>query len=169
MGTLYTLGAPPADRLYSLSLDVGLAMSSDGSCSWRRSGGVLADVIATDYFPDPVDPARVLAIVGAAGRRRLPAAAPCTCPTDGGASFAATPIYVAPAGAELLGVEIARADPRVIYLSHADRRARSRGSCDRATAARPGPTLDVEPSLGAQRGPHHRHRSGRSGTSSTCA
>src|SRR5687768_36416 len=62
MGGLYTMGAPPDDRLYSLSPDVGLAMSSDGSCSWQRSGGVLADVVAGDYFPDPIDPTRVLAI-----------------------------------------------------------------------------------------------------------
>src|SRR5688572_23928094 len=72
MGTLYTMGAAPDHRLYSLSPDVGLAVSADGSCSWRRSGGALADVAAGDYFPDPVDPARVLALATLPGDGGLP-------------------------------------------------------------------------------------------------
>jgi hypothetical protein len=124
MASAYALGAPPGDRLYSRSLDVGLGVSDDDSCSWHRAGGALASAIATDYFPDPTDAAHVLAI-------------------------AATPLYVAPAGAELLGVENARGDPRIIYL----------------TMATPGPhpvlarsddagahwaTFDIEPSIGAR-------------------
>ena len=147
MGGLYTLGAPPDDRLYSLSPDVGLAMSSDGSCSWRRSGGVLADVVAADYFPDPVDPARVLAIATPPGDGGLPAAAVFVS-DDGGASFGATPIYAAPAGASLLGVEIARADTRVIYLS-----LLTAGSQPRLVRSRDGGAswteLNAEPALGA--------------------
>ena len=146
MGALYTLGAPPHDRLYSLSPDVGLAMSSDGSCSWTRSGGVLADDIASDYFPDPVDPARVLAIATPPGDGGLPAAAVFVS-DDGGASFGATPIYAAPTGASLLGVEIARADTRVIYLSLS-----TAGSQPRLVRSRDGGAswteLDAEPALG---------------------
>src|SRR3954447_18748036 len=56
MGALYTVGAPPDDRLFGLSPVTGLAVSSDGSCSWRRSGGALAHLVATDAFPDPSDP-----------------------------------------------------------------------------------------------------------------
>ena len=139
MASAYALGAPPGDRLYSRSLDVGLGVSDDESCSWHRAGGALASAIATDYFPDPTDAAHVLAIAGGAVIES----------TDGGDSFAATPLYVAPAGAELLGVEIARGDPRIIYL----------------TMATPGPhpvlarsddagahwaTFDIEPSIGAR-------------------
>src|SRR6185436_19921211 len=62
MASLYALGAPPADRLYSRSLEVGLAVSDDDSCSWHRAGGALAGAIATDYFPDPAAAAHVLAI-----------------------------------------------------------------------------------------------------------
>ena len=148
MGTLYTVGAPPADRLYSLSPDVGLALSADGACTWRRSGGVLADVIAGDYFPDPVDPARVLALATPPdGDGGLPAAAVFVS-DDGGASFGAAPIYVAPAGASLLGVETARADTRVVYLAML-----AAGSQPRLVRSRDrGATwteLDVEPALGA--------------------
>src|SRR4051794_27911186 len=39
MASAYGLGAPPGDRLYSRSLEVGLAVSDDASCSWRRAGG----------------------------------------------------------------------------------------------------------------------------------
>ena len=147
MGALYALGAPPNDRLYSLSADVGLAMSSDGSCTWRRSGGVLADAVAGDYFPDPVDPVRVLAIATPPGDGGLPAAAVFVS-DDGGVSFGATPIYAAPAGASLLGVEIARADTRVVYLS-----LLTAGSQPRLVRSRDGGTtwteLDAEPALGA--------------------
>ena len=122
MATAYALGAPPGDRLYSLSLDVGLAFSDDDSCSWRRAGGALADR----------DRDRLLSRSDRCGarardrrRRRRTAgtgAAAVHESTDGGDSFAAAPLYVAGAGAELLGVEIARADPRVIYLAIADAR-----------------------------------------------
>ena len=147
MGTLYTLGAPPDDRLYGLSPDVGLALSSDGSCTWRRSGGVLADVVAGDYFPDPGDPARVLAVATPPGDGGLPAAAVFVS-GDGGASFGAAPIYVAPAGAGLLGVEIARADTRVVYLAMlaAGSQPRLLRSGDRGVSWT---ERDVEPALGA--------------------
>ena len=38
--------------------------------------------------------------------------------TDGGATFGATPLYTAPAGASIVGIEIARSDPQVIYLTY---------------------------------------------------
>src|SRR5262245_34208111 len=117
MALSYGLGAMPGDRLYSRSPDVGLAVSEDDSCSWHRAGGALAAAIATDYFPDPTAPAHVLATVGAAADAGTGAAAAVYESMDGGGSFAAAPIYVAPAGDELLGVEIARSDPRVVYLA----------------------------------------------------
>ena len=161
MATAYARGAPPADRLFSLSLDVGLAFSDDDSCSWRRAGGALVTAIATDYFPDPTDPAHVLAIVGPQADGGTGAAAVHDS-TDGGDTFAAAPLFVAGAGAELLGVEIARADPRVIYLAIAapgphPMLARS------ADAGATWAMLDIEPSIGARAAPHHRHRSGGSG------
>ena len=150
MAASYTMGAPPGDRLYSLSPDpeVGVAVSADGSCSWHRAGGALASAIATDVFPDPTDAAHVLAIGGPAGDAGAGAAAVYES-TDGGDTFASTPLYTAPDGDMLTGVEIARADPRIIYL----------------TEVSPGPhpvlarsddagahwmTIDLEPSIGAR-------------------
>jgi len=146
----YALGAPPQEFLYALSPDVGLATSDDMSCRWLRAGGALAGVIATDVFADPSDSAHVVAIAPSA-----PTADAAVGPdavfesSDGGQTFAATPVYAATAGDQLLGVEIARADARVIYV----------------TTASPGPhpvlarsddagahwaTFDLAPSIGAR-------------------
>jgi hypothetical protein len=148
MAVSYTMGPPPSDRLYSLSRDVGVAVSADGSCSWRRAGGALAAAIASDVFPDPTDAAHVLAIVGRAGDAAASAAAVYES-TDGGDTFAATPLYTAPDGDTLTGVEIARADPRIIYLTQASPGphpvlARSDDAGAHWT------TFDLEPSLGAR-------------------
>jgi MYXO-CTERM domain-containing protein len=116
MGALYGLGPVPDDRLFSLSPDVGLAVSSDGSCSWRRSGGSLANLLASDYFPDPTDPTRVLAI--AAPPADAGAGPPAVyASSDGGETFDPVPLYTAPDGASLTGVEVARSDPRVVTLA----------------------------------------------------
>src|SRR5262249_44726239 len=116
MAVGYTVGPPPADRLYALS-DVGLAMPDDVSCTWRLAGGALATVLASDYFPDPTDATHVLAIARPASDAGAAGDAAVYESTDGGDTFATTPFYVAPAGDLLVGIEIARADPRVIYLA----------------------------------------------------
>jgi hypothetical protein len=147
MAVAYIVGAPPADRLYTRS-DSGLAVSEDGSCGWHLAAGALAAALVSDYFPDPTDDVHVLAIARTIDDAGTAAAPAVYESTDGGATFAAPPIYVAPAGDQLLGVEIARADARVIYVA----------------LAAPGPqpligrsddgganwmTFDVGPSLGA--------------------
>jgi hypothetical protein len=109
----YAVGPSPGDRLYSLSTLLGLAISDDGSCSWRLSGGAFAQALAKDYFPDPVDATRVLAIGATAGAQPTYA---LYASHDGGETFDA-PFYTAPAGAALLGVESARSDPMTIYAS----------------------------------------------------
>ncbi|HXU05433.1 MAG TPA: sialidase family protein [Polyangia bacterium] len=116
MASTYVLGAAPAERIYARSPDVGLALSDDVACSWRRAGGALAGEIATDVFPDPSDAMHVLAIVGAAADAGLAGDAVYES-FDGGATFAAAPLYVAAAGEQLVGVEIARSDARVIYVA----------------------------------------------------
>jgi hypothetical protein len=116
MGALYGLGPPPDDRLFSLSPDVGLAVSSDGSCSWRRSGGALTALLASDYFPDPTDPTRVLAVAGpAADAGAGPPAVYVS--RDRGETFDSLPSFTAPDGAALTGVEVARNDPRIVTLA----------------------------------------------------
>ena len=117
MGYLYAIAPPPSDRIYGLSPAQGLAFSDDGSCSWQRAGGALADAIASDFFVDRTDGRRVLAVAA-----RLTDQGEVTPPAvyasaDGGTTFGATPLYTAPAGANIVGVEIARSDPRIIYLA----------------------------------------------------
>ncbi len=116
MGALYAVGAPPDDRLFALSPVTGLAVSSDGSCTWRRSAGALANLVATDAFPDPSDPTRVLAIAVTTGDAALGTSA-LYASHDGGDSFDEPPLFTAPEGAIVTGVEIARPDPRVITLT----------------------------------------------------
>jgi hypothetical protein len=115
MATLYAISAPPLDRFFALSSLTGLAYSDDQSCSWTTSSGVLDTLLASDYFPDPTNPLRVLAIAapmgGSAPAQLVPSA-------DGGKTFTDA-IYTAPAGATLTGVEIARSDPQTIYLAMA--------------------------------------------------
>jgi hypothetical protein len=115
-GALYTVGAPPDDRMFGLSPFSGLAVSSDGSCSWRRPGGVLASLFATDAFPDPSDPGRVLAIAVSSGDAAVGVSS-LYASRDGGDSFDDSPLFTAPDGATLTGVEIARSDPRVVTLT----------------------------------------------------
>src|SRR5437868_6209257 len=47
-----------------------------------------------------------------------PAQASVYASADGGATFGATPLYTAPAGASIVGIEIARSDPQVVYLTY---------------------------------------------------
>jgi hypothetical protein len=148
MASSYTVGAPPADRLYALS-DLGLAISTDDSCGWHLAGGALAAASVSDYFPDPTAPTHVLAVA-----RSTSAAGNSTDfavyeSTDGGDTFATTPLYVAPAGDVVYGVEIARADPRVIYLAIAT--PSSQPTLVRSDdAGATWTTIDLQPSIGAR-------------------
>jgi MYXO-CTERM domain-containing protein len=148
MASSYALGAPPQELLYARSSEVGLAVSDDTACTWRRAGGVLADAVATDFFPDPTEAAHVLAIVGGAADAGVATNAVYES-RDGGETFGTTPLYTAAAGEQVTGVEIAARDARIIYVA----------------VAAPGPhpflarsddggatwtTADLQPSLGAR-------------------
>jgi hypothetical protein len=129
MATFYAVGAPPAtgagsgalgDRYYALSpiTGIGLAFSDDGSCSWKAAGGVLAGAnVVIDFFADPSNPSRVLAAASFADDAGNEGAPAIYASSDGGATFGATPLFTAPAGAAIAGVEIARSAPDVIYLT----------------------------------------------------
>jgi len=117
MANAYTVGAPPADRFYALSPVTGLSFSADESCGWQGAGGALAGQKVSDFFTDPSDPMRVLAAASPLTDGGGAALAAVYSSTDGGATFGAKPLYTAPAGASIVGIEIARSDPRVIYLT----------------------------------------------------
>ena len=116
MADVYVVGPPPLDRFFARSLVTGLGFSDDGSCGWQSAAGALAGLKVSDFFPDATDPTHVLASA-APPTDAGTGAASVYVSTDGGATFGATPVYTAPAGAAIVGIEIARSDPQIIYLT----------------------------------------------------
>jgi len=108
-GSLYQQGPAPRHRLFTVAGDT-LAFSDDGSCGWGIAGGAITGQLLTDVFPDPNDADHVLAIAYDGG---IFGVFPSR---DGGATFDA-PLYQAAAGDGIGGVEVARTDPRVIYVT----------------------------------------------------
>jgi hypothetical protein len=116
---IYVVGPPPLDRLFARSkaMGTGLGHSDDESCGWQLAGGALAGLTISDFFPDASDPMRVLAAAAPPGDGGGTGAVSVYASTDGGATFGATPLYTAPVGTAIVGIEIARSDPQVIYLT----------------------------------------------------
>ncbi len=96
----------------------GLSFSDDESCGWQGAGGALAGQKVSDFFTDPSDPTRVLAAATPGTDGGGTALASVYESTDGGTTFDPTPLYTAPAGASIVGIEIARTDPQVVYLTY---------------------------------------------------
>jgi hypothetical protein len=124
MADVYTVGAPATaaggigDRFYALSRVTGLAFSDDESCGWQSAGGVLNGRVVSDFFSDPSDPTHVLAAASPPGDAGAATLGSVYVSTDGGRTFGATPLlYTAAAGAAIVGIEIARSNPQVIYLT----------------------------------------------------
>src|SRR4051794_33988458 len=117
-GYLYGVGPAPRDRFYALSPEKGLAISDDGSCSWQRAGGALASAVASDFFVDRANPDRVLAVGATVDPDGGDIGPPSLFESaDAGATFGAAPLYSAPAGANIVSVEIARSNPMVVYVA----------------------------------------------------
>jgi hypothetical protein len=154
----YAVGPAPEDRYYAMSMMMGvLAYSDDVSCTWNLAGGAVGQAAITDYFPDPGNASRVLALAttqqsGSASVAQLFSS------SDGGKTFGAA-LYTAPAGGNLRGVEIARSDPQTIYVSMY---TTTQVSADGGTVFESHPklvrstdggstftTIDVEPLLGS--------------------
>jgi hypothetical protein len=108
-GVLHQLGPAPRRRLFAVAND-RVVFSDDATCGWQFAGGLLAGQQVTDVFPDPTNADRVLAVGVANGVGSVFASA------DGGATFGSM-LYQAPAGDVVTGVESARSDPRIIYVS----------------------------------------------------
>jgi len=115
-GRLYQLGVPPsaggpaAARILATSL-WGAVYSDDGACRWDGAGGELAEATVTDVFVDRGDARRVFALgADSAGQEAV------YLSLDGGVTFGA-PLFRAPSGGHLWGVESAAGDPATIYLA----------------------------------------------------
>jgi MYXO-CTERM domain-containing protein len=150
LGYLYSVGPAPRNRFYGLTPEVGLAFSDDGSCSWRRSGGPLATLIASDFFVDRADPERLVAVASTFDPETLDVGPDSVFEsTDAGSTFADTPLYQAPADANVVSLEIARSNPMVVYVAlyrTPDKHPRLLRSSD---GGRTWMERDVEPGIGA--------------------
>lgn len=112
MRNLYQLGPSPRHRLFARDSG-GLVFTDDAGCHWAGATGDLADSVISDAFPDPVAADRILAV--AAPRGGTDGVYRVLESSDAGKTFS-TVVYTAAPGDAVSGVEIARADPSVIYL-----------------------------------------------------
>ena len=118
LGYLYGIGPSPRDRFYGLSPDQGLAFSDDNACTWRRSGGALSTLVASDFFVDRGNANRVVAVASTVDPDTLEVGPDLVVEsTDAGTTFADTPLYEAPADANVVSIEIARSNPMIIYVA----------------------------------------------------
>jgi photosystem II stability/assembly factor-like uncharacterized protein len=111
-GSMYQMAPAPSPRLFTLGA-AGLAFSDDLGCAWKVAPGQ-DETLAYDYFPDPTDPQRVLVIavvVSGGAIQTVLIESP-----DGGASFGAR-LFTAPDGYNLTSIEVARSDPRILFLT----------------------------------------------------
>jgi hypothetical protein len=110
-GYLYQYNAAPQNRLFALAKEK-LIFSDDATCGWSTAQGMITGLSATDFFPDPGDASRVLAL----------ALDPTSSTyvvlqsTDTGATFTSK-LYTSDAKATMTGIEIARSDPKTIYVT----------------------------------------------------
>jgi hypothetical protein len=148
-GRLYTQGPAPDQRLFAVS-DHGAAVSADGGCSWRVAGGLFDGGIVYDVFPDPVDARHALAVAKPPGLGGELPPAQVYASDDGGLTYGRT-VFVGPPTGGIAGVEIARADPRTIYVATFEPRddALTRPGLARSTdGGASWDALDLEPMLG---------------------
>jgi hypothetical protein len=110
-GSAYQLGAD--GRLYSLST-AGIVTSVDLGCTWSL---VMDDsfAIALDYFPDPSDPKRMLAVGILRSMQRTFAV--LDVKLNGTAPATVNPLYTAMTGPDLTTVEVSRSNPQVMYAT----------------------------------------------------
>jgi hypothetical protein len=113
-GMFYQLGASPTDRMYTVSLR-RVGFSDDVACSWQVATGLLDSMEVIDAFADPSATGHVMAVALPKGDAR--GNNTVVESTDGGATFTSV-LYTAAASTDsVTGIEIARADPKTMYLT----------------------------------------------------
>jgi hypothetical protein len=142
--SLYSLTAPPADRLLALS-GGSLVFSDDNACQWSLATGAGGGGVI-DAFAFPQDPRRVLAVLSPSGvgTQTLYTVVESR---DGGATLSDVR-YTAAASDMITGVEVARTDANVWYVTLASGPQflpRIAQSTDGGTSWR---TVDLAPALG---------------------
>jgi hypothetical protein len=113
LAAIYEIGPGARPRLYAAG-PIGLAISTDGACSWTAFPEMQAAVL-TGLFADPADETRVWVV---ARPRQAPPGDGfgLYLSTDGGATFG-EPRYRVPLGSTIDSVESARTRPQRLYLT----------------------------------------------------
>jgi hypothetical protein len=114
---LYGQSVPPLDALGAASPS-GLALSSDGACTWTTATGGVSDGFVEDFFFDPSQPSRTLAVLsrpnGPDGGQQPMAVYENL---DGGDVFDTTPWYSSTIGIGIQSLEVSRSNPQTVYLT----------------------------------------------------
>jgi len=111
LGYLYQYNAAPSNRLFALA-NQNLIFSDDATCGWSTAKGMVTGLGVTDYFPDPSDASHVLA----EAFDYTSSTYTVLQSTDTGATFTSK-LYTSDAKATMTGIEIARSDPKTIYVT----------------------------------------------------
>jgi hypothetical protein len=111
LGYLYQYNAAPQSRLFAIA-NQNLIFSDDATCGWSTAKGMIAGLAATDFFPDPSDANRVLAVAFDSTSSTYSVLQS----TDAGATFTSK-LYTSDAKAGVTGIEIARSAPKTIYMT----------------------------------------------------
>jgi len=114
---LYGQSTPPLDQIGAASPS-GLALSSDDACTWTIATGGVSTGFVEDFFFDPSQPTRTLAVLsrpnGPDGGQQPMAVYQNI---DGGDLFDTTPWYTSTIGIGIQSLEISRANPQTVYLT----------------------------------------------------
>lgn len=123
-----------------LANSITMTRSSDVACTWPTSTGSITGQTVADFFPDPNDANRVLAVVV------QPGASYIVSSHDGGKTFDPSHLYDTP---DLLtGVEIARSNSSVVYAtsnSASGGAAKFLASADAGVTWAPPTSLAIDP------------------------
>lgn len=111
--SLYQVG--PDGTAYAVSSD-GLKRGGDGYCAWDHAGGSLADAAVADVFPDPSNASHVLALARPINPDNSFGPLGLYESNDGARTFGA-PLFTAQTNEDLTGVEVARTDRNILYVT----------------------------------------------------
>jgi hypothetical protein len=111
LGYLYQYNAGTQNRLFAVA-NQNLIFSDDATCGWSTAKGMITGLGVTDFFPDPSDATRVLAEAFDSTSSTYVVLQS----TDSGATFSSK-VYTSDAKATMFGIEIARSDPKTIYVT----------------------------------------------------
>ena len=153
LGYLYQYNAAPQNRLFAVA-NQNLIFSDDGTCGWSIAKGMITGLGVTDFFPDPNDASHVLA----EAFDYTSSTYVVLQSTDSGATFTSK-LYTSDPKATMTGIEIARSDPKTIYvtLTAATTNAPMLGHSNDGGAT--WKLIDLTSVLGTAFAEHHRGRS----------